>query len=104
MISGSEKSTPDSIGKAVIKPPVFCVDLDGTLVETDMLWECLALAIRQAPQALLFFPFNLLRGRAYAKAELAKRVASDFSHLPYRPEIIEMLDVERRQGAGVALV
>src|SRR5438270_14094829 len=104
MISGSERSAPDSTGKDRLKPPIFCVDLDGTLVQTDMLWECLALAIRQAPQALLFFPFNLLRGRAYAKSELAKRVAPDFSHLPYRPEIIEMLEEERRQGAELALV
>ena len=51
---------------------VLCVDLDGTLVATDLLWESLLSAIRTRPWVLLQAPLWLLRARAdLARAELA---------------------------------
>ncbi|MBW2233578.1 MAG: hypothetical protein JRH17_24625, partial [Deltaproteobacteria bacterium] len=49
-------------------PPLF-VDLDGTLLRGDSLWESLAQLLRKQPATLLLrAPFWLLRGRAGFKA------------------------------------
>src|SRR4051812_36828124 len=82
----------------------LCVDLDGTLLATDMLWECFVLALRQAPIALLCFPFWLLKGRAFAKARLAERVQPDFANLPYRQDFVAVLKDELAAGNQLVLV
>ena len=43
------------------------VDLDGTLISTDLLYETIVQAIRHDPQLLLQFPSWLLRGGAHLK-------------------------------------
>ena len=35
---------------------VLCIDLDGTLISTDMLWETLLSAVRIRPWVLLLAP------------------------------------------------
>ena len=42
----------------------LCVDLDGTLITTDTLWEGVILLFRQRPWIVLAVPFWLLGGRA----------------------------------------
>jgi 4-hydroxybenzoate polyprenyltransferase len=82
---------------------VLCVDLDGTLVATDLLWESLVSTIRRKPAMLLNLPIWLLRGRAYLKQRLAEVSSVDFTTLPYRPEVIEFVNGERRNGRTVVL-
>lgn len=43
---------------------IICVDLDGTLVKSDMLFEGLCALLKRAPLQLLLAPFWLLQGRA----------------------------------------
>ena len=40
----------------------LCVDLDGTLITTDTLWEGVILLFRQRPWIVLAVPFWLLGG------------------------------------------
>ena len=49
------------------------VDLDGSLLRSDMLLETLAAALRRAPFTALEVPLWLLSGRAHLKARLAER-------------------------------
>ena len=42
----------------------LCVDLDGTLIKTDLLWESLVRLLKSNPLYLLVVPVWLLRGRA----------------------------------------
>ena len=48
----------------------LCVDLDGTLLATDMLWESIVLLARQRPARLALLPFWLLGGKASFKQKL----------------------------------
>ncbi|OQW93225.1 MAG: hypothetical protein BWK79_12305, partial [Beggiatoa sp. IS2] len=48
------------------KPPL-CVDLDGTLIATDSLWESALILLRTQPLAAFLLPVWLLRGKAYLK-------------------------------------
>jgi 4-hydroxybenzoate polyprenyltransferase len=91
-------------GDRLNAPPVpLCVDLDGTLVRTDMLFETLAAALRRNPLVALALPFWLLRGRAHLKRRLAQRCAIDPSTLPYDESVLEMLRRERAAGRRLVL-
>ena len=52
-------------------PPVLFVDLDGTLIRTDLLWESLMLAVKRQPRVLGQVPGWLRRGMAFFKQVLA---------------------------------
>ena len=55
----------------------FAVDLDGTLIATDLLWEGLFLLLRKHPLCLFMLPFWVLSGPARLKQEIAARVSID---------------------------
>lgn len=80
------------------------VDLDGTLIKSDMLMETLLAALRRSPWVAFALPFWLLRGRARFKREVALR-AGAFSpaSLPYRREVLEWLGEERKGGRRLVL-
>jgi 4-hydroxybenzoate polyprenyltransferase len=82
---------------------VLCVDLDGTLIRTDLLLESLVLLIKDNPFTLVRLPFWLLRGEATLKAEIAARVTLDPAALPYNKEFVSWLEAERRAGRSLWL-
>ena len=95
MQSRSDPSTAD---------PPLCVDLDGTLVSTDLLWEGLFLLLRTHPRAALSVPFWACRGKAWLKSRVADHVSLDVETLPYTPEVLTYLKRERGLGRTTVLV
>ncbi|MFH2203045.1 MAG: UbiA family prenyltransferase [Elusimicrobiota bacterium] len=83
--------------------PVLCVDLDGSLVRTDLLAESLLLLLKRNPLFMLLLPFWLLRGRAAFKREIAARVSIDASLLPYNEEVVLYIKRERESGRRIVL-
>jgi 4-hydroxybenzoate polyprenyltransferase len=81
----------------------ICVDLDGTLIATDLLWESLLELVKQHPFKLLLIPFWLLSGRAVLKEKMAQSVSIDASRLPYREDVVKEIRERREQGARVVL-
>ena len=90
--------SPDCSGKSPL-----CVDLDGTLIKTDLLWESLLALLKQNPLSMFLLPFWLLKGRAYLKHQIAQRVTLDASTLPYDQDLVEFLSNERRSGRELIL-
>ena len=88
---------------AKVLSPVLCVDLDGTLIRGNVLWECVLVLLKTRPFTLLLFPFWLLSGRASLKRELAARVHLDPSRLPYRQQVLDLLQQEKAAGCRIAL-
>lgn len=81
----------------------LCVDLDGTLIKTDLLLESF-LALVKANPLNLFRCFGwLLKGKAHLKAEIAKRVDLDITILPYNEKVLAMLAAERANGRDIHL-
>lgn len=74
----------------------LCVDLDGTLIHSDLLYESLLELLRRQPWQILSLPFWLLRGKAWLKRQIALRVELDPALLPYN----EPLLAELRQLRG----
>ncbi|MET0390243.1 MAG: UbiA family prenyltransferase, partial [Polyangiales bacterium] len=81
----------------------LCVDLDGTLVSTDTLWECVLWMLRRRPWLLLVAPFWLLGGRANFKRHVAARSLLDPASLPYREDLLVALRQLKKSGRKLVL-
>lgn len=79
------------------------VDLDGTLIHTDMLHESALRVLRDSPLHTLRIPFWLSRGKAVLKQQLASRIDFDPSSLPYNDELLEWLKIQRAGGRSLIL-
>jgi 4-hydroxybenzoate polyprenyltransferase len=85
------------------RPAPLVVDLDGTLVATDLLIESLFVLAKRRPLRLLLVPFWLAQGKASLKRHLAEEAAPDVPTLPYRHDLIEYLDASKRRGTPLVL-
>ncbi len=79
------------------------VDMDGTLVSTDVLWEAFVRALKKEPWIAFLAPLWLMRGRAALKQELAQRVFIDPSSLPYRDDVLEFVRARKAEGDTIIL-
>src|SRR3984957_10354331 len=84
-------------------PVPLCVDLDGTLIKTDILWESLMVLLKRNPFYLFAVPFWLLRGRAFLKKEIANRAELNPASLPYHQPFLDFLRTERKNGRAIML-
>lgn len=84
-----------------LKPLV--VDLDGTLVSSDILFESLLLLIKKNFLYFFIIPLWLLKGIPYAKAKLFNIVAPNPATLPYRDDVISYIKQEKEKGRIIIL-
>lgn len=82
--------------------PLF-VDLDGTLIRTDLLVESFIGLLKRYPLLTLQAPFWLFRGKAYLKHRIAERIALNPEALPYHPGLLDYLKVQRETGRTLYL-
>ncbi len=83
--------------------PALVADLDGTVLKTDLLLESLLALLKQKPLCVFLLPIWLLKGRAYFKQQIARRVELDACILPYRTELLDYLERERLAGRRIVL-
>ncbi len=82
----------------------LCVDLDGTLVRTDLAWESAGALVKRDPSLFFKIPFWLLTtGRTGVKARLAALHPLDPKTLPYRQEVLDLVATVRAAGRPVVL-
>lgn len=82
---------------------VVCVDLDGSMLAGDLLWESFLGLARTRPWELLRVPGWLAQGVANLKRRLAERGAVDVASLPYREDVLAYLRQRREQGCRLVL-
>ena len=86
------------------KKKVLAVDLDGTLLRSDLLYEsaCYKLSVS------FFYLFEILKylfaGRANLKARLADGFEFDPALLPFRKSVVEFVENARNDGVYTVLV
>ena len=78
-----------------LQRPVLVVDLDDTLVATDLLCEKILALLKQDPVRCMLVPFWLARGKAHLKQRLAENVEVDPACLPYREPVLDLIRRER---------
>ena len=81
----------------------LCVDLDGTLIRSDLLIESLLVMLKRQPWTLLLLPWWLLKGKAYFKQEIALRAEIDVATLPYHQDLLGWLRQEHGRGRQLVL-
>ncbi|MEX0739499.1 MAG: UbiA family prenyltransferase [Pseudohongiella sp.] len=79
------------------------VDLDGTLIHTDMLHESALKVLRERPWATLCIPVWLARGKAVLKQRLADQSRFDPGSLPYNEELLVWLRQQKETGRRLVL-
>lgn len=96
---------PQGAGSTVdVEQRVLVIDLDGTLVNTDILVETFLRCVRSQPAGLLPALGYLVRGRkASLKSHLADRVTIDAASLPYNESVLDEIRSARAAGRKVAL-
>lgn len=82
----------------------LAVDLDGTLIQSDMLVESGFAYIKKHPHRFYRPLMWLARGgKAHLKSKLAESINVDVASLPYNGEVIAWLKRERASGRSLVL-
>jgi len=79
------------------------VDLDGTLVRSDLLIETAFSEVARDPSSLFALCTALMRGKAALKHRLAKSAAFDPSTLPYDETVLNRIRKAKDEGRPVYL-
>lgn len=81
----------------------LCIDLDGTLVRTDLLIESWFSLLKRSALLACMAPYWLLGGKARLKHEIAQRCDLDVQSLPYDNAFLAYLHEEHRRGRRLIL-
>ncbi|UPT63193.1 MAG: hypothetical protein M0D54_01055 [Hyphomonadaceae bacterium JAD_PAG50586_4] len=81
----------------------LAVDLDGTLIKTDLFTRAMLRFCSAAPWNGIVLLAWLTRGRAYAKQRLTRLFPVDAASLPYNAAFVSWLREERATGRIIAL-
>lgn len=79
------------------------VDLDGTLIKSDLLYESVLLFLRKNPLNIFLVIKWLLSGISVLKVKLAQRVLIDVESLPYNLSFLKHLKSEFEIGRQLVL-
>ncbi len=80
------------------------MDVDGTILATDLLHESFLAALKRDPRVLFLAPLWLCRGRAFLKRKLAARAHLAVDLLPFNEVVIEYLKTQADAGRPILLV
>ncbi len=85
------------------KLPPLVVDLDGTLIHSDLLQESFFSFLLKKPTSI-FLPLKwLFKGKANLKKHLAQNVDIHVENLPYDQRVIKLINDERQKGRKIIL-
>ncbi len=83
---------------------ILVVDLDGTLIKSDMLFETFWSAFSNDYSVPLRSLYLLTKGKAYLKSFLYSKSTINIKSLPYNQKVIDFINSHRGNGGQVALV
>ena len=84
---------------------ITCIDLDGTLIKTDMLYESFLYCFKKNPLVVFLCAYWLLTGgKTKLKSNLAKRFVFDVLALPFNKDVIKLCTERKAKGDEVYLV
>jgi len=98
---GEERSTHE--GREGIRAPVLCVDLDGSLIKSDLLFEGVMTLLKRNPLTVFSLLWWLIRGKVYLKIQVAARTMLDPTRLAFNQRVLSLVENYSRSGALVML-
>jgi phosphoglycolate phosphatase-like HAD superfamily hydrolase len=82
----------------------MCVDLDGTLVRTDTMFECCLQVLRTKPLHIVHLLFWIFAGKARLKHKLAQAAGLQVASLPYADDVLGYIRSQHASGRTLLLV
>lgn len=83
----------------------LCVDLDGTLLDSDLLVESgVAFILANPLHALELLGCLVFGGKVGLKARIANEVSLDVASLPYNKSVLAVIEAEKAKGRQIILV
>ncbi len=79
------------------------IDLDGTLISTDILMELMFVLLKRNPLYIFLIILWLTRGYAYLKQKVFERTEIDVSTLAYNQDVIDFVLEEKSKGREIVL-
>jgi 4-hydroxybenzoate polyprenyltransferase/phosphoserine phosphatase len=79
------------------------VDIDGTLINTDLLHETAILLFKKNPLYIFKFLQWIFKGRAYLKTKIFELVWIEYETLPYNQQVLDFLNAEFAKGRKIIL-
>ena len=85
------------------EPPPLVVDVDGTLLRGDLLWEGVLRLCLSRPWRVGALLAAVTHGRAAGKAFVAREADLSVDSLPLEPMVLELIRAARAEGRSVVL-
>lgn len=82
----------------------LCVDLDGTLIKTDTLFEACLILFKQNFFILFNLVFWVFHGKSYLKGKVFSRVILPIETFPVSKTFLKFLESEHQKGREIVLV
>lgn len=82
---------------------IICVDLDGTLIRTDLSWNSAEKFVKKCFLNIFKLIFWYFKGIPYLKYRVAKEVEIDPSALPYNSKFLSYLIQKKSEGSKIYL-
>lgn len=79
------------------------VDLDGTLLNSDLLYEGIVILLRKNPLYLFSLIIWLLKGKVYFKNQIFKKIQIPYDLLPWNKDLLGFLKAESQKGRKLIL-
>src|SRR5690349_24911444 len=80
------------------------VDIDGTLLRTDLLHEAAWRHVKTAPWRIFTLLRLALKGPAPLKTFLARKIRFDPATLPYESAVTELIAQRKKEGGRTILI
>lgn len=96
-------SVANPINSGVSSLPL-CVDLDGSLIKTDTLYEMVCVLLKTNFWCVFLLPFWLRKGKANLKYEITSRVSINPATLPYDENVLNTLKEKKKEKRRLYLV
>jgi 4-hydroxybenzoate polyprenyltransferase/phosphoserine phosphatase len=97
------RQKPAAPPSAEVAARALFVDLDGTLIRTDLLHEAALELFKQSPWRFFRALLKLTHGRAAFKRAIGETVTPEIRQLPVREEVFEFIVEQRSLGRKVIL-
>lgn len=79
------------------------VDLDRTLIRTDLFVESILIFLKQNPSNIFRLVYWLILGRSKAKTLVARHIRIQVDTLPYELKLLEYLRGQKKEGRTIVL-
>ncbi|MFO1056675.1 MAG: UbiA family prenyltransferase [Dongiaceae bacterium] len=99
----SQLAADDCAARPALEEPPLVIDLDGTLLRSDMLVETFSVLLAGSPAAALGALPSLRAGKAAFKAHVAGAVEVDVAALPWNAAVLDLIAAEQARGRRIYL-